>query len=104
MAWSIAYSSASLASQNAAVCAGVGVSVLPVGMVPPGLAMVAPCDGLPDLRDVELALLAKRQLSPHAKRLYDHVARSLDERGATRQGVATFKAMEPTETPTRSGD
>lgn len=102
MAWSIAYSSASLASQNAAVCAGVGVSVLPVGMVPPGLAMVAPCDGLPNLRDVELALLAKRQLSPHAKRLYVHVARSLDERGATRQGAATL--MEATETPTRSSD
>ena len=104
MAWSIAYSSASLASQNAAVQAGAGVSVLPVGMVPPGLAMVAPSHGLPDLRDVELALLAKRQLSPHAKELYNHVARSLDDRDATRRGAAAFKAMEPTGTPTRSGD
>lgn len=104
MAWSIVYSSASLASQNAAVQAGAGVSVLPVGMVPPGLAMVAPSHGLPDLRDVELALLAKRQLSSHAKELYDHVARSLDERGATRQVAATLKVKEATETPTRRRD
>lgn len=64
--------------------------------------MVASGDGPPNLRDVELALLAKRQLSPHAKRLYDQVARSLDERGATRQGAATL--MEATETLTRSSD
>ena len=46
--WRVAYSCASLAGQHAAVKAGLGVTVLPKDMVPPGLAVIERRAGLPD--------------------------------------------------------
>jgi DNA-binding transcriptional LysR family regulator len=75
--WRIAYACASLAGTQAAVRAGLGVTVLPKDMVPPALRLID--DGsLPDLRDTEIALLAANPLSAPAQRLQSHVVRSLE--------------------------
>ncbi len=76
--WRVAYSCASLAGQHAAVRAGLGVTVLPKDMVPPGLVAIERRSLLPDLHDTEIALLARRGLSPPARRLHDHIVRSLE--------------------------
>lgn len=76
--WRIAYSCASLAGAQAAVKAGLGVTVLPKDMVPDGIAVIE--DGrLPDLHDTEVALLAADPLSAPARRLADHIIRSLEQ-------------------------
>lgn len=79
--WRVAYSCASLAGQHAAVKAGLGVTVLPKDMVPAGLAAIERRSFLPDLHDTEIALLAGRRLSAPARRLHDHIVRSLEEMG-----------------------
>ncbi|MCA0304570.1 MAG: LysR family transcriptional regulator [Proteobacteria bacterium] len=76
--WRVVYSCASLAGQHAAVRAGLGVTVLPKDMVPPGLVAVERRSLLPDLHDTEIALLARRGLSAPARRLHDHIVRSLE--------------------------
>lgn len=75
-AWRIAYTCGSLAGSLAAVKAGLGVTVLPKDMVPSGLHVI---DGrpLPDLKDTEIALLHRERLSVPARRLMEHVVRSL---------------------------
>lgn len=75
--WRIAYSCAALAGTHAAVKAGLGLTVLPKDMVPPGLAILEH-DDLPDLHDTEIALLAARGLTPPALRLREHIVRSLE--------------------------
>lgn len=77
-AWRISYSCTSFAGQQAAVQAGLGITVLPKGMTLPGLVPLASDVDLPDLRDIEIALIAARQLSPPAQRLRDHVALSIE--------------------------
>jgi DNA-binding transcriptional LysR family regulator len=74
--WRIAYTCGSLAGSLAAVKAGLGMTVLPKDMVGPGLRVI---DGkpLPDLRDTEIALLQADPLSLPARRLKEHVIRSL---------------------------
>lgn len=74
--WRIAYTCGSLAGSIAAVKAGLGVTVLPKDMVPAGLHVV---DGgpLPDLKDTEIALLHRDRLSIPARRLMEHVIKSL---------------------------
>lgn len=75
-AWRIAHTCGSLAGSIAAVKAGLGVTVLPKDMVPSGLHIV---DGrpLPDLKDTEIALLHRERLSLPARRLMEHVIKSL---------------------------
>jgi DNA-binding transcriptional LysR family regulator len=80
--WRLAYSCASLAGQHAAVKAGLGVTVLPKDMVPAGLIAAERRAGLPDLHDTEIALLSRRGLSAPARRLHDHIVRSLEDVGA----------------------
>jgi DNA-binding transcriptional LysR family regulator len=76
--WRIAYSCASLAGQHAAVRAGLGVTVLPKDMVPAGLVAIERRSHLPSLHDTEIALLAATNLSAPARRLHDHIVRSLE--------------------------
>lgn len=76
--WRIAYSCAALAGTVAAVRAGLGITVLPRGMVPAGLAVFDDGRELPDLSDTEIALLSHRALSPPARRLREHIIRSLE--------------------------
>ena len=75
--WRIAYTCGSLAGSLAAVRAGLGVTVLPKDMVPPGLHAI---DGrtLPDLKDTEIALLHRERLSIPARRLMEHVIKCLE--------------------------
>lgn len=80
--WRVAYSCASLAGQHAAVKAGLGMTVLPKDMVPAGLAAVERREDLPDLHDTEIALLSARKLSAPARRLHEHIVRSLEDVGA----------------------
>jgi DNA-binding transcriptional LysR family regulator len=74
--WRIAYTCGSLAGSLAAVKAGLGVTVLPKGMVPAELRFV---EGrpLPKLKDTEIALLQAEKLSAPALRLKEHIIRSL---------------------------
>lgn len=75
-AWRIAYTCGSLAGSLAAVKAGLGITVLPKGMVSSGLHVI---DGrpLPDLKDTEIALLQRERLSIPARRLMEHVIKCL---------------------------
>lgn len=79
-AWRVAYTSPSLAGAQAAVKAGLGVTVLPRDMVPPGLRVLDEGDGLPALADTEIALLrAPAAVSPAAARLAGHIVGSLEK-------------------------
>lgn len=74
----VAYTCASLAGTQAAVRAGLGITVLPKDMVPRGLHLMEAA-GLPVLRDTEIALLAGKGLSPVGLRLQEHIVRSLEQ-------------------------
>lgn len=76
--WRMAYSCASLAGSLAAVRAGLGVAVLPREMVPSDLMVI---DGppLPALPDAEIALVSARRLSLPARKLHEHIVRSLEQ-------------------------
>ena len=74
--WRITYTCGSLAGSLAAVKAGLGITVLPKGMVPSDLRVIAG-KPLPSLRDTEIALLQTDNLSAAAGRLKEHIVRSL---------------------------
>lgn len=77
--WRIAYTSTSLAGAQAAVRAGLGLTVLPREMVPAGLVTLGPSDALPELNDTEVALLrAPGTLSRPALRLGEHIVSALE--------------------------
>ena len=78
--WRIAYTCGSLAGSQAAVRAGLGVTVLPRDMVPGDLAAIDDPHELPDLHDSEIALLAAKSLAVPAQRLRDHIVRALERR------------------------
>lgn len=74
--WRIAYTCAALSGTLAAVKAGLGLTVLPKDMAPPGLHILE-SDLLPDLKDTEIALLEGPDLTLPAQRLKEHIVRSL---------------------------
>jgi DNA-binding transcriptional LysR family regulator len=74
--WQIVYTSPSLAGTIAAVKAGLGVTVLPANMIPPGLEVLRK---LPHLADSEIALMKKEKLSKPAKMLAEHIMHSLGQ-------------------------
>lgn len=76
-AWRVAYTSTSLAGAQAAVRAGLGVTVLPRGMVPPGFAVLGRKSGLPELPDTEIALMLAAPVSAPAEKLAQHIMQSL---------------------------
>lgn len=77
--WRIAYTSTSLAGTQAAVRAGLGVTVLPKEMVAPGLQVLGEAEGLPALDDTEIALCrAPGPASRVVDRLAEHIVRSLE--------------------------
>lgn len=85
-AWRIAYTSTSLAGAQAAVRAGLGVTVLPRDMVPDGLTTLGTGEHLPLLDDTEIALIqAPGTLSRSALRLGEHIVSAL-ERGVSAVG------------------
>ncbi|HEX8192153.1 MAG TPA: LysR substrate-binding domain-containing protein [Allosphingosinicella sp.] len=78
--WRIAYTCGSLAGSQAAVRAGLGVTVLPRDMIPADLVAIDGVGALPDLHDTEVALLAAKSLNAPAQRLRDHIVRALERR------------------------
>ncbi|MCY7280126.1 MAG: LysR family transcriptional regulator [Sphingomonas bacterium] len=82
--WRISYTCGSLAGSQAAVRAGLGVTVLPRDMVPADLRVIDDATRLPDLHDTEIALLAVNNLSVPARRLVDHIVRALEHNGPRR--------------------
>ncbi len=77
--WRIAYTSPSLAGQQAALRAGLGVTALPTEMVPEDLVKFGPDRGFPALPDVEVALIrASKALPVAAERLANFILASLD--------------------------
>lgn len=77
--WQIAYTSPSLAGTIAAVKAGLGVTALPVNMVPQGLVPMKAAAKLPYLVDSEIALIKKEGISQAGKMLAEHIASSLEK-------------------------
>jgi DNA-binding transcriptional LysR family regulator len=78
--WRVAYTSTSLAGAQAAVRAGLGVTVLPKEMVPNDFYIIDTAEGAPDLSDTEIALMQASQISGPAERLAQHIMRSLEKK------------------------
>lgn len=77
----LSYVSPSLAGAQAAVRAGLGLTVLPRDMVPAGLTILGPDSGLPALADTEIALLrAPGVNSAPVLRLAEHIVHVLGQR------------------------
>ncbi len=87
--WRIVYTSPSLAGLQAAVKAGLGVTVLPKEMVPPGFVLLGPDQGLPPLPDTEIVLYrAPGALSRAATLLAEHITHSLESAAPPAGAVA----------------
>jgi DNA-binding transcriptional LysR family regulator len=76
--WRVAYTSTSLAGAQAAVRAGLGVTVLPAGMVPHDFKVLDRKALLPSLPDTEIALMLANPILPSAERLGHHIVASLE--------------------------
>lgn len=77
--WRVAYTSTSLAGTQAAVKAKLGLTVLPKNMVASGLQVFAGSEGLPELKDTEIALhCGQRPAARHVERLAEHIVVSLE--------------------------
>ncbi|WP_279482965.1 LysR substrate-binding domain-containing protein [Aureimonas sp. SK2] len=79
--WHVVYTSTSLAGAQAAVRAGLGVTVLPAGMVPPDFRKLDGKAGLPPLPEAEIALMLASPVDQAAERLADHIVSSLEREG-----------------------
>jgi DNA-binding transcriptional LysR family regulator len=77
-AWRVAYTSTSLAGAQAAVRAGLGITVLPKDMVPDDFFIIDTPSGAPDLSDTEIALMTASPLPQPAERLADYIVRALE--------------------------
>ena len=77
--WHVACTASSQGSLHAAVHAGLGVTVLSVNTVPPGLAVLPPGSGFPGLADATIGLYhARDTLSQPARHLVSFIAGRLD--------------------------
>lgn len=79
-----AYTSPSLAGAAAAVRAGLGLTVLPRTLVPPGLAPLGPRAGLPPLEETVICLL----LREGAPRAAEALARAVEQGLARATGMS----------------
>src|SRR5262245_1922910 len=73
-AWHVAYTSPNLPSIQAAVSAGLGVSILPDASVLGDHRVLNAKDGVPPIPNTELALVAAPDASPATRRLADLLA------------------------------
>lgn len=81
--WRIVYTSLSSEGIQAAVRAGLGVTVLSKDMVPDGVKRLGEEHGFPQLPDAEIALYrAPGRLSRAAELLAEHIVHSLEDAGA----------------------
>ena len=78
--WRIACTSPSIAALQAAVCAGIGVTVLSLHTIPPGLVVLGPEVGLPGLADAMVGVYYDRERRSEASmRLLNFLIARLDE-------------------------
>ena len=73
-AWHIAYTSPNLAGVQAAISAGLGVSILSAVAILADHQILRAKDGFPAVGDTELALVAAPDASPATRRLADVLA------------------------------
>jgi DNA-binding transcriptional LysR family regulator len=69
--WHIAYTSPNLTGIQAAVSAGLGVSILPDVAILPEHRIINALDGFPPITNTEIALIAADNASPATRRLAD---------------------------------
>lgn len=72
--WHIAYISPNLTGIQAAVSAGLGVSILPDVAILPAHRLIEPAHGFPPITNTELALVAAENASPATRRLGEILA------------------------------
>jgi DNA-binding transcriptional LysR family regulator len=73
-AWYIAYTSPNLPGIQAAVSAGLGVSVLSEVAILPDHRVIEPAEGFPSITNTEIALVAAADASPATRRLAEVLA------------------------------
>jgi DNA-binding transcriptional LysR family regulator len=73
-AWHVAYTSPSIFGIQAAVSAGLGVSILPEVAILPDHRVLGAEDGFTPITDTEVALVAGPEASPAARRLAEALA------------------------------
>ncbi len=73
-AWHMAYTSPNLAGIQAAVSAGLGVSILPEVAILPEHRVLTPQDGFPPITNTEVALVMAANASPATRRLAEVLA------------------------------
>jgi DNA-binding transcriptional LysR family regulator len=80
--WHIAYTSPNLSGIQAAVSAGLGVSILPDVAILPEHRILAPARGFPPITNTKLALVAAENASPATRRLGELLAEFCASLGA----------------------
>lgn len=80
--WHIAYTSPNLTGIQAAVSAGLGVSILPDVAILTEHSVIAPANGFPPITNTELALVAAENASPATRRLGELLAEFCARLGA----------------------
>ena len=73
-AWHVAYTSSNLPGIQAAVSAGLGVSILPDVAIGDEIRVLGAADGFPAIPNTELALVAAPDATPATRRLADLLA------------------------------
>ena len=87
--WRIVYTSPSLAGLQAAVQAGLGVTVLPTEMIPADMVSVSARLQLPKLPDTEIVLYrAPGHVTPAAELLSSTIIAALEQRVVVSKAVA----------------
>jgi DNA-binding transcriptional LysR family regulator len=72
----------------AAVLAGLAISVLPESGLRPGMRVLTPADGFPELPDCRVGLVRNpHETSPLADALAEHIVSSLDNLSETAQAA-----------------
>lgn len=79
--WHMSYTSPSLAGTLAAVKAGLGITVLPANMLPPGIHPIGKELRLPKLADAEIALIKKDNLSKAGEMLAEYIVQCMEGKG-----------------------
>lgn len=83
------FSSGNAGAVSAAVLAGLAVSVLPTSGLRPGMRVLTPADGFPDLPPCRIGLLRNpHEPSPLAEALAGHIVASLDNLSPARDAAA----------------
>ena len=78
-AYRLLYTSYSATVVSSAVMAGLAVSVLPESAVRPGMRVLTPSDGFPELAPCEIGILhGPREKDPIVQALMNHIRRSLE--------------------------